>query len=309
MSGDRLSSLARRVLKRRLHFNAEGAEASGEIREPEKAMAANLPRRASPISSAPSASMQARASRCRPPVLLCGIFLAAVWAHPCAASPTAFDEANHLFEQGDFSAARERYAQVAEGGERSANLFHNLGNAEYRLEARGRAALNYERALVLEPWHAEARKNLAFVRGQTAAKVLPRKWLDRALREQISGLYPALAAGALWVAIGCGTVGILRKRRRVLPCLAGTFALLVATYAGAGVWRDEERRAEAIIIVPEAAARSEAAENSRLAERLPAGSAVRVRARRGAFTYADLPSGQRGWIRSEELENVQPEKG
>ena len=56
-------------------------------------------------------------------------------------------------------------------GSYSANLFYNLGGAYYRAGDRGRAILNYQRALLLEPSHAEAAANLGFVSGKRSVRL------------------------------------------------------------------------------------------------------------------------------------------
>ena len=71
-----------------------------------------------------------------------------------AAGP--FEAANRAYEQGRFSEAKIGYEKLVEAGEWSANLFYNLGNADHRLGAPGRAILDYERALALDPEYAPA---------------------------------------------------------------------------------------------------------------------------------------------------------
>src|SRR4051812_5099259 len=87
------------------------------------------------------------------------------------ANAATFEEANQLYEKGKFEHARAAYETVAASGGRTANLFFNLGNAEYRLGHAGRAALDYERALALDPAHPEARMNLNLVREQSGARL------------------------------------------------------------------------------------------------------------------------------------------
>src|SRR5437763_1328210 len=78
--------------------------------------------------------------------------------------PTAFDAANKMYERGKFAEARAAYERLVASGPWSANLFYNLANTEWKLGDAGAAALEYERALALEPAHPEARANLEFVR-------------------------------------------------------------------------------------------------------------------------------------------------
>ena len=90
-----------------------------------------------------------------------------------AAADSEFDEANRLYEQEKFAEAKQKYEQLVERGEWTANLFHNLGNTDFRLGSPGRAILDYERALALEPAHPEAHRNLALLRERTGARIPP----------------------------------------------------------------------------------------------------------------------------------------
>jgi len=108
-----------------------------------------------------------------------------------AAGP--FEAANRAYEQGRFSEAKIGYEKLVEAGEWSANLFYNLGNADHRLGAPGRAILDYERALALDPAHPEARANLEVLRKLTGAKRRAPLWQDKFL---------GWPAGDAWVAGG-----------------------------------------------------------------------------------------------------------
>ncbi len=74
-------------------------------------------------------------------------------------------------EMADSAYNSERYLEaitlyekaLSEDGT-SAAVFYNLGNAYYRTDSPGRAILNYERSLRLDPTGTDARANLEFVR-------------------------------------------------------------------------------------------------------------------------------------------------
>ena len=82
-----------------------------------------------------------------------------------AAEKDGFARGNQFYAAGKYAESAAAYEAQVKRGEDSANLFYNLGDAYYRLGNRGRAILNYRRALALEPSHAEAAANLAFVGG------------------------------------------------------------------------------------------------------------------------------------------------
>ena len=73
------------------------------------------------------------------------------------------ERADSAYSAENFSLAADLYRQVLAGGQSSADLYYNLGNAEFRLGHLGQAVLCYERALRLDPASADARNNLDFV--------------------------------------------------------------------------------------------------------------------------------------------------
>jgi tetratricopeptide (TPR) repeat protein len=73
----------------------------------------------------------------------------------------------------------------AKSGQTTAALFYNLGNASFRAGDLGRAILNYERALVLEPQHPEADANLRLARDKARALDLQANWWDRRHRARV----------------------------------------------------------------------------------------------------------------------------
>src|ERR1700721_645020 len=108
-----------------------------------------------------------------------GVLLACGLAR--GADTSQFDAANQLYEAGKFGEARDAYVHMLKTGPLSANLYYNLGNAEWKLGNGGEAAADYERALALEPSHPQARANLDFIREQTGAKTATQEWWQRAL--------------------------------------------------------------------------------------------------------------------------------
>ncbi|MEA3212989.1 MAG: hypothetical protein QOE70_6046 [Chthoniobacter sp.] len=217
-----------------------------------------------------------------------------------------FEAANQLYEQGKYPEAKMAYERLVAAGEWRANLFYNLGNAEYRLEAPGRAILNYERALALDSAHPEAHANLSLVRGKTGALLWPRTWRDALFPGRSIEVYTALGAIAGWVGLFCLAAIFLGRPQRDKSGLwfGAGFGLLIFGYSVAAVWSLGQDRALAIITVNAAEAHFEPAESSAAASSLTAGSQVRVLSERGDWTYCALPGQGRGWISTHSLERV-----
>jgi len=75
-----------------------------------------------------------------------------------------------------------RYEALVRGGQWSANLFYDLGNAYFRTGDFGHGILNYERALALERHHPEATANLQIARDEARALELQQSWPERYLQ-------------------------------------------------------------------------------------------------------------------------------
>lgn len=78
--------------------------------------------------------------------------------------------ADSAYSANDFKLAAELYQKSINEGGPSSSKYYNLGNAHYRLGQTGRAVINYERALNMDPSNDRARDNLNFVNSQLRDK-------------------------------------------------------------------------------------------------------------------------------------------
>lgn len=233
-------------------------------------------------------------------IFCAGLFwLAAV----CASHGDDFAKAGQLYDEGRFEEARQLYREQAVRGPWSANLFYNLGDAEYRTGEMGRAALNFERALALEAGHVEARANLHWLREKTGAKVSALPWWGHVFPGLSESAWVILASVFGWTALLAAAlpVGGAGSRWGV-----AALALGVAIYAGAGAWLAHRERAVAVITAKEAVARLAPADRAAPADTLPAGSRVRVLSERGEWVYCALPGERLGWVAASQLERIVP---
>lgn len=222
----------------------------------------------------------------------------------CSVMGADFDSANRAYDAGDFETARKEYQALVDAGQGTANVFYNLGNAEFRAGNLGAAILGYERALALKPDHPEAARNLALAREQAGAKVRAEQWYDRLFPAWHVNAFISIATVAGWAAVFAFIFMRLFRTVRGLLGTFGTAALLLALYAGGAVWRTEQERSLAIITTKEAVARLAPAEQSGVAGTFPAGSRVNVLSERGDWVYCRLPGEQLGWIPAADLQRV-----
>ncbi|MEQ1862446.1 MAG: SH3 domain-containing protein, partial [Chthoniobacteraceae bacterium] len=187
----------------------------------------------------------------------------------------------------------------------TANLFHNLGNANERVGAAGLAMLNYERALVLQPSHIEARANLKFLREQSLAKMAALTWRDHVFGVLNLDGWVAMTSVMAWLAVFIIVVPLARRRRLSAGGVGGlVLALCAAGFATFAAWQAAGELNAGIIIAKQAEARLAPADRAALADVLPAGSRVRVLSVRGEWTFCELPGGGRGWVPSSAVERV-----
>lgn len=234
-------------------------------------------------------------------LLLSLIFLTAapLWAG------ADFEAGNRAYDEGRYLEARHHYEAAVSRGEYSANLFYNLGNANHRLGASGLAMLAYERALALQPGHADAAANLKFLRQQTLAKVPAATWENTIVGALSFDGWVRLTAVLAWgvVLLVCVHVAL----RRTMG--AGTIFTVVLTVSvlgisAWGIWRSSGELDSAVIISKQTEARQGASDRSTLADVLPGGSRVRVINVRGEWTYCVLPSGGNGWVPTTAVERI-----
>jgi tetratricopeptide (TPR) repeat protein len=218
-----------------------------------------------------------------------------------------FDAANRAYEDGKFIEARQQYEALLERGERTANIYFNLGNVNARIGANGLAILDYERALALEPSHSEAKANLKFLRDQSVAKLPAETWKQRAFGALTLDQWVIAAAGLGWVLILFIFVPLITGRRRTaVGIFASILTLFTFGYAAAGAWFSSHELDAAIVIVKQTDARRAPADRSDLADVLPLGSKVRWLSERSGWVECELPDGSRGWVPAGSVERIRP---
>lgn len=220
-----------------------------------------------------------------------------------------FEQGNRAYAAGDYGAARDAYEQLVKAGSRNPAVFLNLGHADYRLGREAGAAINYRRALALDPSNSAARSSLEHVLQKLG---VPAAGLGAAeiVGQYISFDLLSLAGSMLfWV----GTIALVFalfsvKRRPALAVLGVVAAVIGATFV-ALAWAGDSRiaLAKTSIVVGDAVdARSAPADNAQKMADLPLGTPVRVIAARDEWSLVRLPLGVDAWVRTTAIEPVFP---
>ena len=95
------------------------------------------------------------------------IFNISYAVEPCA----TFANGVSAYKAQDYQAAQSAWSACVDQGIHNADLFYNLGNAEYRLGHVGQAIWAYESALQLAPTNTDYQANLQYAQKQIVDKV------------------------------------------------------------------------------------------------------------------------------------------
>jgi hypothetical protein len=222
-----------------------------------------------------------------------------------AQSDAEFSRANDEFSKGRFQDAIKGYQTLVDSKQWSAPLFYNLGNAYFRTGDFGRAILNYERALALDPRHPETAANIALAREETRSAELQNGRIDILLNRVTTNQVVIAATITFWLMVFAVTLMISSRRRSTLVLTTAVMAFLVTIASVAAVYRIETTRGTvAIVTADNVRARLATADNAGSVMQLPPGSEVQILSHRGDWVYAGLPNKMRGWIPAVSVESV-----
>jgi len=270
---------------------------------------------------------------------LCGGFSPrGAWAesHPSLEGlHVVFEDANAMYEAGDYEAAISGYQVLIDEGEVDKDVYYNLANAFFRQGDLGRAVLNYERALKLSPREEDVASNLAFVRSLIKDKQFVKNeiWLVRGLmwgHNHMSLNEGVILASLLYlilcllliVTIFIDGRYVSRIYRRLSLISPGRFLgltprqdLLLAIVivgillAASGIssfdkYRNEQHRRAAVVLEEEVLVYSAPTEDATLQFKIHEGTRVRVAERRSGWTKVSLPGGLSGWIATNSIEAI-----
>ena len=239
--------------------------------------------------------------------LCCAVIWSICASNSSAQSSAQFARANQRFASGDFAAAVNDYEELVRSGQDTPNLFYNLGNAYFRKKEFGRAILNYERTLMLDPRHPEAQANLRIARDEARALELVPTKMERLLAVATPSQYTVAAAVAFWI-FAFSVVVLIFSFRRSRSLIALTFVSLFifagATFASWKLEHGTNGPGLAIVTADNADARLATADTANRVLALPAGSEIQILSERGDWIYAALPNNLHGWIPAKSAELV-----
>lgn len=241
--------------------------------------------------------------------IICNLLL--VICHLTFAQST-FDQANAAYAEGNYAEAAELYQSILDEGP-DAQVYYNLGNAQFKQGELAQAILAYERSLRLNPRNKDAQYNLAFAQNQIVDNVQEQDfflsaWV-RTIRNSASEstwlvcsitlFIVALIALLLFL---LGRELWLRKTAFHIAWLAFLFSLITGLNAASLHQRDTLRN-EAIITQGIVNAKSSPDRSGTDLFTVHEGTKVIIRETIGAWANIRVGANE-GWIRLQHLERI-----
>jgi len=219
-------------------------------------------------------------------------------------SPSGFEAANKLYEEGKFADAATAYDRLIQSGQVSAALYFNLGNAWFKSGQMGRAIAAYRRAEQITPRDPDVRANLQFARNQVQGPTLPsnawRRWLGQLTLNEWSAL-AAVALWALFLLLGVVQWRPSLKATLRAPILVSAAAVvLLGACLGIALYQQRSFMI-AVVIKPEAIVRYGWLDVSQTAFSVHDGAELRVLDQNNDWLQVTPGPLRSGWIRRDQV--------
>ncbi len=232
-----------------------------------------------------------------------------------AQNETLFNQGKELYKNGKYQQAINAWMQILDKGEHAAELYFNIGNAQYKLNHIGPSIYYYEKALQLSPNDQDIKNNLAFAENaridaiETLPKTVFSKWY-----QNISGVFTFEGWAVITVVFSLLFVGLFllyyfalyEKRKRLLfvfSMLIGLFLVSSLTMSFL-TYADYTNDKPAIIFANQVEIKTEPSMGSTVAFTLHEGTKVNILAQDGNWYRISLSDGKDGWIPATDLKQL-----
>lgn len=243
---------------------------------------------------------------------LLSIILLLIGIQLFASTDSLYQGAVSLYEEGQYEAALESWHGVIESGFESPELYYNMGNAAFRSNSIGYAALYYEKALKLDPGMEDAENNLEFLSRYTsdAFEEVPEFFLSTwikgavsALPEQVWSLMALMGFifTLTFLLFYIFTRGLALKKISFFASLAGLVFTIFTLSSALSSFREIKDPESGIIISPSVIVKSSPSETGTELFILHEGTKVKVNEEVTGWHNIRIIDGREGWIRTDDF--------
>lgn len=223
-----------------------------------------------------------------------------------------FSEANALYNNGKFAEAIDKYESILDSEQHSAELYFNLGNANYKLNNIAPSIYYYEKALLLAPNDKDIQNNLAFAQNMTIDAIanVPNVGFSRLVNNIVNTF-----STDTWAKIAVGGVMLFvllflmyhfsySSSKKRIAFIVSVFSLFIACFSVAMAFQKaglDKKDNPAIVFAQESRVKTDPNPTSEEVFRLHEGTKVQV-----VETYEDwkkikLSDNATGWIPNKDI--------
>jgi len=219
-----------------------------------------------------------------------------------------FNEANKHYAKGDWQKAVDLYNQLLENGEKSPELYYNLGNANLKMQKTGIALLNFERAIRISPKDPDIKFNLQFARklcGEPEPNFIENTLMF--LPNQFTLNQLALLCSALFIFLsGVLIAYFITNSNKLLLVTFAIFSILILFLLFFGIKLNAEKLSNfAIVIKSPAEVRNGPSNENSVGFTLPEGRKVLLLGKNGQWVAIGLKvEGYKGWVQEQYIEKI-----
>jgi len=223
--------------------------------------------------------------------------------------------AENQYKKANYTGAATTYEAVLKLNGPSFGVHYNLGNAYFKKNELGKAILNYERALRLNPGDQDARFNLEICQARTVDKIdavgvfLITRWFKSLGNNYNSNAWSVISLLFFILFLTCLFVYIFTRLRRIkkIGFYVGILSLIISILAL--FYASEKYKAavtpdQAIIMSPTITAKSSPDESGTDLFPLHEGTKVTLTNEIGSWNEIELQDGNVGWVPSYSLEVI-----
>lgn len=223
-----------------------------------------------------------------------------------------FEQANALYNDAKYAEAIDKYESILDSDTHSAELYFNLGNANYKLNNIAPSIYYYEKALQLSPNDKEIQSNLAFAQNMTidAIDKVPQVGFSRIINNMVNTFktdtWAKFAIGGVlaFVLLFLMYHFSYSTSKKRIAFIVSIVSLFVACFSVAMAFQKEnldKKDNPAIVFAQESRVKSEANKTSEEVFRLHEGTKVQILETYEDWKKIQLRDNSTGWISSKDI--------
>lgn len=212
-------------------------------------------------------------------------------------------DARDRFRDGEYDQAAKLFEQSLEKSPPTAAVFYELGRALNKTGQEARAALNFRRALILDPRFAPARSALQESNVALGSPLAKQDWRAQVVERVPLDTLEVAGAALLWAGAFLGLAAFLppafRRARLVFGLLLLALGLALASVAWACDPRISLANTAIVLTNGGSVLRNSPADQSEKVASLPQGAIIDILSQRGRWFYGQMSGGTKGWFLTE----------